>query len=99
MESYGPVKGRCKKGYKKNKTTKMCDPIKEECKTSKHSFTSKMKSKTKSKTTSKSKKLKSYGPVKGRCRKGYKKNKTTKMCDPIEETQPKEIKDTLQIKD
>ena len=32
-----------------------------------------MKSKTKSKTTSKSKKLKSYGPVKGRCRKGYKK--------------------------
>ena len=22
---YGPVKGRCKKGYKKNKTTKMCE--------------------------------------------------------------------------
>ena len=55
MESYGPVKGRCRKGYKKNKTTKMCDPIKEESKTSKHSFTSKIKSKTKSKTTSKSK--------------------------------------------
>ena len=50
-------------------------------------------------TTSKSKKLKSYGPVKGRCRKGYKKNKTTKMCDPNEEIQPKEIKDTLKIKD
>ena len=30
MESYGPVKGRCRKGYKKNKTTKMCDPIKGE---------------------------------------------------------------------
>ena len=43
--------------------------------------------------------MKSYGPVKGRCRKGYKKNKTTKMCDPIGDTQPKEIKDTLQIKD
>ena len=91
MESYGPVKGRCRKGYKKNKTTKMCDPIKEESKTPKQLF--------KSKTKSKSKKLKSYGPVKGRCRKGYKKNKTTKMCDPNEETQPKEIKDTLQIKD
>lgn len=93
MESYGPVKGRCRKGYKKNKITKRCDPIKEGTKSPEQLPTSKTKS------TSKSKKLKSYGPVKGRCRKGYKKNKTTKMCDPIEETQPKEIKDTLQIKD
>ena len=101
MESYGPVKGRCRKGYKKNKTTKMCDPIKEATKSPRQlsKTNSKTKSKTKSKTLLKSKKLKSYGPVKGRCRKGYKKNKTTKMCDPIEETQPKEIKDTLQIKD
>tara|TARA_Y100000748_G_C15501092_1_gene490119 strand:- start:273 stop:3596 length:3324 start_codon:yes stop_codon:yes gene_type:complete len=93
MESYGPVKGRCRKGYKKNKTTKMCDPIKEDTKSPEQLPTSMTKS------PSPSKKLKSYGPVKGRCRKGYKKNKTTKMCDPIEDTQPKEIKDTLQIKD
>ena len=79
----------------------MCDQIKEATKSPRQlsNTNSKTKSKIKSKTLSKSKKLKSYGPVKGRCRKGYKKNKTTKMCDPIEETQPKEIKDTLQIKD
>ena len=99
MESYGPVKGRCRKGYKKNKTTKMCDPIKEKSKSPQHLSKSKTKSKTKTKTTSKSKKLNSYGPVKGRCRKGYKKNKTTKMCDPIEQPKPKEIKDILEIKD
>ena len=47
MESYGPVKGRCRKGYKKNKTTKMCDPIKETTKSPEQ--LSKKLSKTKSK--------------------------------------------------
>ena len=57
MESYGPVKGRCRKGYKKNKTTKMCDPIKEDSKTL-DSYQNQVKNNIKSK------KLKSYGPVK-----------------------------------
>ena len=35
---------------------------------------------------------KQYGPVPGRCRKGFKKNKQTKMCEPNESKIPKKPK-------
>ena len=80
MEPYpAPKKGRCKKGYKKNKTTKMCDPITDE-----NTEISKIK-----------KKLQAYlAPKRGPCKKGYKKNKTTKMCEPKEENTIKDISNT-----
>ena len=85
MEPYpAPKRGRCKKGFKKNKTTKMCDPITEE-----NSEIDKIK-----------KKLQAYlAPKRGPCKKGYKKNKTTKMCEPKEENEIKDISNNPTMKD
>ena len=73
-DKYGPVDGRCKTGYHKNKTTKMCVAVKH-------------KTKKNIKLANCIKKcpnpLQEYGPAPTRCRKGYVKNKTSKMCqDP-----------------
>lgn len=73
-DEYGPVDGRCKTGYRKNKTTKMCVAVKH-------------KTKKNTKLANCIKKcpnpLQEYGPARTRCRKGYIKNKTSKMCqDP-----------------
>ena len=85
MEPYpAPKRGRCKKGFKKNKTTKMCDPITEE-----NIEIDKIK-----------KKLQAYlAPKRGPCKKGYKKNKTTKMCEPKEENEIKDISNNPTMKD
>ena len=84
MEPYpAPKRGRCKKGFKKNKTTKMCDPITEE-----NIEIDKIK-----------KKLQAYlAPKRGPCKKGYKKNKTTKMCEPKEENEIKDISNNPTMK-
>ena len=73
-DKYGPVEGRCKTGYHKNKTTNMCVAVKH-------------KTKKNIKLVHCIKKcinpLVEYGPAPTRCRKGYVKNKTSKMCqDP-----------------
>lgn len=73
-DEYGPVDGRCKTGYHKHKTTKMCVAVKH-------------KTKKNTKLANCIKKcpnpLQEYGPARTRCRKGYIKNKTSKMCqDP-----------------
>ena len=73
-DKYGPVDGRCKNGYHKNKTTKMCVAVKHNTKKN-------------TKLANCIKKcpnpLQEYGPAPTRCRKGYIKNKTSKMCqDP-----------------
>ena len=110
QEQYGPVPGRCRKGFKKNKQTKMCEnkELKEqkpnqpeqlkqpkqpkqstsECKglpidlCNKKvdcTYVSGSKKKYCRKKTTKTD-VEEYGPVPGRCRKGYHKNKTSKKC-------------------
>tara|TARA_A100001015_G_scaffold214259_1_gene240471 strand:+ start:398 stop:2065 length:1668 start_codon:yes stop_codon:yes gene_type:complete len=95
-EEYGPVPGRCRKGFKKNKQTKMCE--KKETKESKNSksdckglsinecnknkdctFISGSKKQYCRKNITKED-VDEYGPVVGRCRNGYHKNKTSKKC-------------------
>lgn len=104
-EQYGPVPGRCRKGFKKNKQTKMCES--KELEKSKESripkqlkeptseckglpidtcnkkincmyVLGKKKKYCRKKTTKTD--VEEYGPVPGRCRKGYHKNKTSKKC-------------------
>ena len=88
VEEYGPVPGRCRKGYKKNRQTKMCHKTP---KSTSPNRTLKVKPRKDTpyhhvSNTS----LKMYGPVPGRCRKGYKKNKLTKMChQTLKSTSPK----------
>tara|TARA_Y100000748_G_scaffold303729_1_gene309866 strand:+ start:1673 stop:3436 length:1764 start_codon:yes stop_codon:yes gene_type:complete len=111
VEEYGPVPGRCKKGYHKNKLSKMCEKkeakpvtkakpvhkakpvpkLNNSCE-NKLIVLAKQHEKALQKIDAQNKKLKHctsesfkqdkdhYGPVKGRCRKGYHKNKTTKLC-------------------
>lgn len=110
QEQYGPVPGRCRKGFKKNKQTKMCEKKKSNEQQPKKTKQPKQPKKTKQSTSeckglpidicnkkgdctyvSGSKKkycrrkttkteVEEYGPVPGRCRKGYHKNKTSKKC-------------------
>ena len=88
VEEYGPVPGRCRKGYKKNRLTKMCHKTP---KSTSPNRTLKVKPRKDTpyhhvSNTS----LKMYGPVPGRCRNGYKKNKLTKMChQTLKSTSPK----------
>ena len=76
LQSYpAPKRGRCRKGYKKNIITKMCDPLSQE----------------KTEKILPKKLMAYPAPKQGRCKKGYTKNKTSKMCEPLSEGVKKKL--------
>ena len=76
LQSYpAPKRGRCRKGYIKNKITKMCNKITQE----------------KSEAELPKKLMAYPAPKRGRCKKGYTKNKTSKMCEPLTEGVKKKL--------